>query len=195
MKLNLGSSNRHIPGYVSVDRTWACFGVSVPVEPAMTADLSGPWPWKDSSIEEILAYDIFEHIGDCDHVSRWICEKCIPMRSDPLPLPVRHWSGRIHVMNEAWRVLIHGGILKMECPNASKGSGQWQDPTHVSPWCPNSLQYYEAGQGARERPGFGNENGIVARFKVLDCKEFDYLYPSQDRERVYKFKATLEAIK
>ena len=80
-----------------------------------------------------------------------------------------------------------------ECQAWSKGAGQWQDPTHISAWCPNSLGYYEDGHACRER--FGAACGIVARFKVISCVERDYQYPHQDRERVWKFAAILEAVK
>jgi hypothetical protein len=197
MRLNLGCSDAHLDGWVNVDRC----------PPAdQIADLEGPWPWPDSSVEEIRAIDVFEHIGDCDHMSiEWMCKRCAPWRCgvyvgkafelpDPLPLPLRSFYGRIHVMNEAWRVLVAGGRLTMECPNASKGAGQWQDPTHVSPWCPNSLGYYEDGHINLGRLG-APSYGIVARFKVLSVTERCYQYIPQDREPVYKFSAVLEAVK
>src|SRR5688572_21968408 len=106
MKLNLGACNRVFPGFVSVD---IC-------EPAdQIVDLAGPWPWPDSSVEEVLAYDVFEHIGDCDHVSpMWTCARCeqerkwtevagIPFLRE---LPMRHFKAKAHLMNELWRVLI-----------------------------------------------------------------------------------------
>jgi len=162
MKLNLGCSDRHIEGYVSVD----ILPHPGPLGRGETAiyqsvDLNQwNWPWLDSSVDEILALDIFEHLTD-----------------------------RIHSINEAWRVLRDGGRLTLECPNAAKGSGQWQDPQHISAWCPNSLQYYEAGAPARE--GFGEAYGIVARFRVLSVTERSYT----ERGEVWKFRAVLEAVK
>ena len=53
MRLNLGCSDRHLPGYVNVD---IC-------EPAdLCVDLMQRWPWADNSIEEIHAHDIIEHL-------------------------------------------------------------------------------------------------------------------------------------
>jgi predicted SAM-dependent methyltransferase len=81
-KLNLGANDRAVPGFLSVDI----------VPPAdVVADLSQAWPWEDSSVEEIVAYDVFEHIAD-----------------------------KRHSMNEAWRVLRPGGRLTIEVPSASK---------------------------------------------------------------------------
>ena len=58
MKLNLGSSARHLPGYINVD---IC-------EPAdQVVDLSLPWPWGDSTVDRVHAEDIIEHIADKIH--------------------------------------------------------------------------------------------------------------------------------
>jgi hypothetical protein len=164
------------------------------------ADLSLPWPWPDSIVEEIYAADIFEHIGD------WplSVSEILRVYDTITTPPYRHWSGRIHVMNEAHRVLKPGGILTMECPDAAKGAGQWQDSTHVSPWTPNALQYYTDGSPAHRR--FAEVYGITARFKVLSVAERrydEYAGPigigqcpgGHVRCEVYKFTAILEAVK
>jgi len=86
------------------------------VSPAdQIVDLRGPWPWPDSSIEAIRAFDILEHLPD-----------------------------KIHTMNEAWRVLKPGGRFDIEVPTTD-GRGAFQDPTHVSYWNRNSFMYYEHG--------------------------------------------------
>ena len=83
------------------------------VPPAnVIADLSKPWPWPSSGIQEIKAWDIFEH------------------------LPVK-----LHTMNEAHRVLVPGGRLDLFVPTTD-GRGAFQDPTHVSFWTPNDLFYF-----------------------------------------------------
>lgn len=190
ISLNLGSSDRAIPGYVAVD--------VVPRPEGMTgeyqkADLALPWLWPDSSVERIYAADIFEHIGDCQHTGKQICSRCMPREIDG-----RHWSGRIHVMNESWRVLQPGGILTMECPDASKGAGQWQDCTHVQPWTPNGLQYFADGSGAHKR--FAVAYGITARFRVLSVTERMYAEMAgptgaQVNCEVWKFTAKMECVK
>jgi predicted SAM-dependent methyltransferase len=175
-RLNLGCSDRLMEGYENVD--------IAPVSDAVRrVDLNLPWPWEDSSIDEINAADIFEHIVDNRDQSI----------EEAIRYP-RHWSGRIHVMNESWRVLKPGGILRMECPDAAKGCGQWQDPTHVTPWTPNGLQYFQAGSMAWAR--FHEAYGIVARFNVLECKETQYIeYAGSVLCVVWKFRAVLEAVK
>jgi hypothetical protein len=102
--------------------------------------------------------------------------------------------GRIHFANESWRVLQPGGRLTMECPDAAKGAGQWQDPTHVTAWTPNGLQYFVDGSGAHTR--FAAAYGITARFKLLSCTERQYWeLAGSVRCEVWKFTAVLEAIK
>lgn len=113
MRLNLGACDRTIPGFLSVDI----------VPPAdVVADLRERWPWPDSSVDEVRAYDVIEHLPD-----------------------------RIHTMNELYRVLVPGGRAVIEVPSATKGAGFAQDPTHTSAWCLNSFQYFEAGSFAHQR--------------------------------------------
>ena len=76
------------------------------------ANLNKKWPFKNNSVGVIRASDIVEHLKD-----------------------------PIHVMNEAYRVLIDGGIFIVYVPS-SEGRGSCQDPTHVSFWNENSFWYY-----------------------------------------------------
>jgi ubiquinone/menaquinone biosynthesis C-methylase UbiE len=113
LKLNLGACDRSIPGFLSVD-------ICPPAD--VVADLSLPWPWPDSSVDEVRAHDVFEHL-----------------------------PSRIQTMNELWRVLKPRGHATVEVPSATKGAGFAQDPTHVSAWCMNSFQYFEFGSFAHKR--------------------------------------------
>jgi len=206
MRLNLGACDDIRPGWCNVDR------VKLPgVEVVM--DLAEPWQFADSTVDEIYAADIFEHIGDCLHIGAQICDRCyrprrggasgcqicgmMPCYEGNMYCKIRHWSGRVHTMNEAHRVLKPGGILRMECPDAAQGCGQWQDPTHVSAWTPNGLQYFEDGSPAHRR--FAAAYGITARFKILILKERNYFDlaggPGGLRCEVWKFAAVLEAVK
>lgn len=93
------------------------------------ADLDQRWPFKDNSVGLIRANDAIEHLRDC-----------------------------IHTMNEAWRVLAHGGFFLITVPSTN-GVGAWCDPTHVSFWNKRSFRYwtekgmqkYLEGAGARGR--------------------------------------------
>ncbi len=168
MRLNLGCGDRVIPGYVGVD-------IAPPAE--QIVDLADYWPWPASSVEEVLAYDVCEHIGDAPEGSPYL----------------RAESGRIHFMNELWRVLIPGGRATIETPNAAKGVGYFQDPTHVSPYCLSTFKYFEDGAFARGR--LGPSYGITARFKVIELYSNEIGTGEDSRETVHKIKAVLEAVK
>ena len=85
MRLNLGCCDRLLPGYVNVDLVEGP-GVEV-------ADLREPWPWPDSSVEQVRAWDIIEHLPD-----------------------------KIRTMNELWRVLAPGGTAEIAVPTTD-GTG------------------------------------------------------------------------
>lgn len=128
LKLNLGASDRRFDGFLSVDI----------VPPAdVLADLSKPWPWPDSSVEEILAYDVIEHLPD-----------------------------KRLTLNEIWRVLQPGGIARIQVPDCSEGDGADCDPTHVSRWNRSSFEYVEKGTFERERFRNSDYYGIKADFKI-----------------------------
>jgi hypothetical protein len=56
LRLNLGSGNHPLPGYVNVDR----FGT-----PDVVHDLEMfPWPWNTSSVGEIVLNHVLEHLGE-----------------------------------------------------------------------------------------------------------------------------------
>jgi glycosyltransferase involved in cell wall biosynthesis len=114
MNLNLGCCDAPMPGFVNVDIARGP-GVDEVV------DLRQPWPWPESSVESIRAWDIIEHLPD-----------------------------KIFTMNELWRVLKQGGRAEIAVPTTD-GPGAWQDPTHVSFWNRRSFMYYEGGNPYRER--------------------------------------------
>jgi len=131
VKLNLGSLDRYMEGFISVD---IC-------EPAdVVCDLRGPWfPDSDSSVDEVFAADVFEHLPD-----------------------------KIHTMNELWRVLKPNGIAKIQVPHASEGDGGHCDPTHKSYWTTSDFEYFCTGFAERERfRGKGEYARINAEFAVV----------------------------
>ena len=113
MRLNLGCCDAPLQGYVNVDL--------VPAPGVLAADLRQPWPWPDSSVDQVRAWDVIEHLPD-----------------------------KIFTMNELWRVLRPGGVADIAVPTTD-GTGAWQDPTHVSFWNRRSFLYYEAQNPYRER--------------------------------------------
>lgn len=154
MRLNLGANDRRVEGFISVD-------IAPPAD--VLCDLAWPWPWSDSSVDEVLAYDVIEHIAD-----------------------------RIHFMNELHRTLSPGARATIEVPNAAKGVGFVCDPTHKSMWCLSSFKYFESGTFAHGR--LANSYGITAAFRVVEMGEYECSGEDQ-RERVWKIRAILEAVK
>lgn len=135
MKLNLGANDRMADGFWSVD-------IAPPAE--FITDLTKPWPWPDSSVDEVLAFDIFEHMPD-----------------------------KRHSMNELWRVLRNGGRATIEVPTV-RGVGCCCDPTHVSLWSAGDFEYYEKGNFARERFRGSSYYGVLADFRIVGMEQSSY---------------------
>jgi len=160
MRLNLGANDRRVDGFISVD-------IDEPAD--QIVDLDRIWPWRNNTVEEVLAFDVFEHLKD-----------------------------KRHTMNELWRVLKDGGTATIECPNASKGAGAFQDCTHVSFWTRNDFEYYEKGNFARERFRTSEYYGVLADFEILSMTEsrYDLNRPDGSKwDEVWKFKVVLKACK
>jgi hypothetical protein len=132
----------------------------------VVADISQGLPFPDNAFEEILAIDFVEHIAQPRVIS---------------------------TMNDIWRVMAPGGILKIHTPQAP-GITAFQDPTHVSFWNEESFTYYEDGHHRREN--YGVTYGIKARFRRRRnlwgrfFTTFDFSYLSN-----YVMQIELEAIK
>ena len=189
MRLNLGCSDRRIEGFTGVD-------IAPGPEVDEICDLEGPWPWPDSSVLEVRAHDVAEHIGDCSHVQDWVCEKCFAMRSRLEPsmlFPLRHDLGRIHFLNELHRVMVGGCLATIEVPDALQGAGFVQDPTHKTQWTRNMFQYFGAGIGGDFAHGrLAKPYGITAKFNLIsmDRREYQDTY-----DKVWKITAVLECLK
>ena len=100
--LDLGGRFGCPPGYQSVDLKNA----------DICCDLNRGFPFEDSSIYCIRAFDIIEHLSD-----------------------------KNHTMSEIHRVLRPGGFVLISVPSTD-GRGAFQDPSHVSYWNINSFWYY-----------------------------------------------------
>jgi predicted O-linked N-acetylglucosamine transferase (SPINDLY family) len=105
LRLDLGCGTSKPKNYVGVD--------THPSSAAdIIADLTQRFPFPDSSVDEVRAHDIIEHLPD-----------------------------RIHTMDEIWRICKPGAIVDIRVPSTD-GRGAFQDPTHVSFWNINSFLYY-----------------------------------------------------
>jgi glycosyltransferase involved in cell wall biosynthesis len=111
----------------------------------VTADLNARWPFEDGTVGVIRAYDAVEHLRD-----------------------------PVHTMNEAHRVLAHGGLFLINVPSTD-GRGAWCDPTHVSFWNSRSFRYYTEANIRRYL-----EPRCTARFqamKVVDVRRWEEQLP------------------
>ena len=86
MKLHLGCGTKKMQGYVNIDSVKG-------VDPDLVHDLTKPFPYKDQSVDEILAEDLLEHF-----------DKYM----------------RILVISEWVRVLKVGGTIIIQVPNFKK---------------------------------------------------------------------------
>ena len=105
VRVDLGCGNSKPEGFIGVDMF---HGPKVDV----VADLNKRFPFPDSSVDMVRAYDSIEHLHD-----------------------------RIHTMNEIWRICKHNAQVEIMVPSTD-GRGAFQDPTHVSFWNKNSFMYY-----------------------------------------------------
>lgn len=99
LKLNIGCGTNKVDGYVNVDRAH---------KPDVVCDLEKfPWPWPDSSVDEIRAHHILEHLGRTPDVF-------------------------IGVMKEMYRVCKGGAKVEIVVPHP-RHDDFLNDPTHVRP--------------------------------------------------------------
>ncbi len=83
-----------------------------------------PWPWPDSSCNEILGLDVFEH----------------------LHLMPEQW------LRECHRLLIPGGALKLRVPIFGT-PWHLMDPTHVRGFHPANFDYFMKGRELYQKYG------------------------------------------
>ena len=105
LRLDLGCGTNKPENYIGVD-LYPGSGADI------IANLNQRFPFSDSSVDEVRAHDIIEHLPD-----------------------------RIHTMNEIWRICKPGARVDIRVPSTD-GRGAFQDPTHVSFWNINSFLYY-----------------------------------------------------
>lgn len=108
-------------------------------EAMIEADLSQRWPFGDSSVGVIRS-------------------KAGKIASLPDP---------IHTMNEAWRVLAHGGLFAIEVPSTD-GRGAFCTPTNRSYWNELSFRYCTE----RSAQQYIKAAGAAARFQTLRLRTY-----------------------
>lgn len=107
--LNLGCGNRRIEGATNVDR-------SPSVHPDVVHDLDeAPWPFASSSFDEVVGYDVVEHVADV-----------------------------VRFMEEVHRVSVPGATIRLTVPHFSCANA-WRDPTHRHAFAQGTLDYFCEG--------------------------------------------------
>ena len=106
IKLDIGCGPNPRAGFEGVDQY--DFGGKV----KHVMDVRKAWPWRDSSVGEIVASHFIEHLTAVE---------------------------RIHFMNEAYRVLVPAGKMSIIVPHWCS-SRSYGDPTHQ--WPPVSEMYF-----------------------------------------------------
>ena len=81
---------------------------------------------------------------------------------------LEHVPAKIHLFNEFYRVLAHGGMLLTLTPSTD-GRGAFQDPTHVSYYNSNSFWYFTDPEYSKYVPS------IRCKFQV---SKLDNIFPS-----------------
>lgn len=174
MKINLGCSDNILQGWTNVDRTRPFNAPSL--EDGINHqtvfcphDLGERWPFEDSSVDQIKAHNVAEHIDNDEF---------------------RGNKGKIWFMNEAHRVLKAGGLLDLIVPT-THGVGAFCDPTHVSFWTPDDKYYFcdEWNNPNGERGRLGPAYGITALFHIRKWVHDQY-HPGR-----WHVVALLEAVK
>jgi len=94
-----------------------------------------PWPFEDGAFDTAIMYDVIEHLAK----------------------PIR-------AIEEVWRILAPGGILKIRTPSFQH-ENSWIDLTHVHHLHPKSLDYFDPATETGARYGYYT----ARKFKILRC--------------------------
>jgi hypothetical protein len=116
-KLDLGAGQNPRAGFESVD-------LLAPSAQHRVDLFKFPWPWEDSSVEELHASHFVEHIPDRDVEERDL-SRDNPMIRDRFVGQDMAFA----FFDECWRILRPGGVLTVIVP-ALSGDRAFQDPTH-----------------------------------------------------------------
>jgi len=154
MKLNLGCGNDFKEGYVNVDK----YGT-----PDIQYDLEiFPWPWKDSSVTEIVLSHVLEHLGQNTQIY-------------------------LRLIQELYRVCEDQGFLHITVPHP-RHENFINDPTHVRMITPEGIALFSKKYN-EQSINAGHSNSPLGIYLDVDLEVTDIsmtLDPLWEKERKEK---------
>lgn len=163
LRLNLGCGNSKREGWVNLDRETAC-------EPDMVLDLEKtPWPFDESSVDEILMDNVLEHLGQTPDVY-------------------------LSVISEIYRVCRHKAKVKVFVPHP-RHDHFIADPTHVRPVTYEGLALFNKEENLEWREK-GYSNTPLGLYLDVDIRiaSVDYQLDPYWGDKIKKGEITVEQI-
>ena len=147
MKLNLGCGFKKYDGYINVD-------VSPAVSPDIVVDLEKtPWPWEDSSVDEIKLEHTLEHLGQTS-------------------------QQYLDIWKELWRVGKNGCVIDIMVPHWNH-ENFYHDPTHVRAITPVGVAMFDQTRNIKDAGAGGRESklGLITGIDIsLSQNDIEYGY-------------------
>jgi len=149
MKINLGGGYKRYPGFLNADH-----------DPLTNPDIlvnleNGKFPLEDSSVDEVRAYHILEHIGE----------------------------GFFGLIQELYRVCADGAIIDIQVPHHR--SDVWHgDPSHVRFISIETLRTFSKSRNEWHVRQWNSSSGFGTALNVdLELIEYDLLVNNRWKER------------
>lgn len=153
--LNLGCGFKKYPGYVNVDAAPEC-------APDIVWDLEKtPWPWEDSSVDEIKLEHVLEHLGKTPDT--YLC-----------------------IWKEMWRVGKNGCQIHIMVPHWNH-ENFYNDPTHVRAITPVGIEMFDQAHNIRdvEAGERGTKLGLFCGIDIeLKAQDVEYFYTKKLADQV-----------
>jgi hypothetical protein len=144
LKINLGSGSKRYPGYLNIDN-------DINSNPDYVINLeTEKLPFEDSTVEEVIAHHILEHLGD----------------------------GLFHVMKELYRVCKHNTKIDVRVPHPRHDTFLI-DPTHKRPIYPHTLDMFSKERNKRDLDAGGCETPL-GFINDIDLRVMDHGFVLDD---------------
>lgn len=140
IKIDLGCGRMKGDGFIGVDIIQLFDGHNKEMVDVVLDIEKDAWPWADDSVTEIRAYSVLEHLDDLKRV-----------------------------LNECWRVLKPGAVLRGSVPICGTHS-HWKDPTHKRCFVNATFDYF-TGKSDWNPGAPGHPRYAYYGFKAWDMVE------------------------